>query len=161
MLNKPVQKSIRLFTLNADVTISSTKRREFRSSYTSLRRAMNGAIRQPVSRAVDNTPVALPLCNRTARCNTIIYIVQDATRPPLWSTGQSSWLQIQRPGLDSRRYQVFWEVVGLKQGPFSIVSTSEELLERKSSGSGLEIRKYGRRDPSRWPRAPFTRKSWH
>jgi hypothetical protein len=25
--------------------------------------------------------------------------------PPLWSSGQSSWLQIQRPGFDSRHYQ--------------------------------------------------------
>jgi hypothetical protein len=32
-------------------------------------------------------------------------------KPPLWSSGQSSWLQIQRSGLDSRRYQIFWEVV--------------------------------------------------
>jgi hypothetical protein len=32
------------------------------------------------------------------------------------------------------------------------VSTIEELLERKSSGSGLESREYGRRDPSRLPR---------
>jgi hypothetical protein len=32
------------------------------------------------------------------------------------------------------------------------VSTIEELLGRKSIGSGLEIREYGRRDPSRWPR---------
>jgi hypothetical protein len=35
------------------------------------------------------------------------------------------------PGLDSRRYQIFWEVVGLERGPFSLVSTIEELLERK------------------------------
>jgi hypothetical protein len=42
--------------------------------------------------------------------------------------------------------------VGLEWGPFSLVSTTEELLERKSSGSGLEIREYGRRDPSRLPR---------
>jgi hypothetical protein len=27
------------------------------------------------------------------------------------------------------------------------MNTTEELLERKSSGSGLEIREYGRRDP--------------
>jgi hypothetical protein len=32
------------------------------------------------------------------------------------------------------------------------VSTTEELLERKSSGSGLKIREYGSRDPSRWSR---------
>jgi hypothetical protein len=33
------------------------------------------------------------------------------------------------------------------------VSAIEELLERKSSGPGLETREYGRRDPSRWPRS--------
>jgi hypothetical protein len=71
---------------------------------------------------------------------------------PLWSSGQSSWLQIQRSGFDSRCYQIFWEVVGLERGPFSLLSTTEELLRRKSSGSGLEIREYGCRDPSRWPR---------
>jgi hypothetical protein len=38
--------------------------------------------------------------------------------------------------------------VGLERGPFSLVSTIEELLERKSSGSGLEGREYGGRDPS-------------
>jgi hypothetical protein len=32
------------------------------------------------------------------------------------------------------------------------MSTSEELLERKSNGSCLEIRVYGHRDPSRLPR---------
>jgi hypothetical protein len=47
---------------------------------------------------------------------------------------------------------MFWEVVGLERGPLSLVNTTEELLDRKSSGSGLEIREYGRRDPSRWPR---------
>jgi hypothetical protein len=56
------------------------------------------------------------------------------------------------PGFDSRSYQIFWEVVGLERGPLSLVSTIEELLERKSIGSGLENREYGRRDPSRWPR---------
>jgi hypothetical protein len=39
-------------------------------------------------------------------------------------------------------------VVGLERGPLNLVSTIEELLERKSSGSGLENREYGRRDPS-------------
>jgi hypothetical protein len=42
--------------------------------------------------------------------------------------------------------------VGLERGPLSLVSTAEELLWRKSSVSGLEIREYGRRDPSRLPR---------
>jgi hypothetical protein len=52
-----------------------------------------------------------------------------ASRPPLWSSGQSSWLQIRRPGLDSRNYQK--KVVGLERGTLSLVSTTEELLDRK------------------------------
>jgi hypothetical protein len=39
--------------------------------------------------------------------------------------------------------------VGLERGPLSLVSTTEELLVRKSSVSGLENQDYGRRDPSR------------
>jgi hypothetical protein len=42
--------------------------------------------------------------------------------------------------------------VGLERGPLSLVSTTEELLGRKSSGSGLENREYGRKDTSRRPR---------
>jgi hypothetical protein len=60
-----------------------------------------------------------------------------------------SYLQIQRSGFDSRRYQSFSERVGLERGSLSLVSTIEELLGRKSSGCGLENRKYGRRDPPR------------
>jgi hypothetical protein len=59
------------------------------------------------------------------------------------------------PGFHSRRYQIFWEVVGLERGPLSLVSTTEELLGWNSSGSGLESREYGRRDPSRWTRDTF------
>jgi hypothetical protein len=87
-----------------------------------------------------------------------IYICYvEESRPPLWASGQSSWLQIQRSGVDSRRYQIFWDVVGLERGPLSLVSTTEELLETKSSGSSLENRDYGRRDPSRWPRGTLYR----
>jgi hypothetical protein len=50
--------------------------------------------------------------------------------PPLWSSGQSSWLQIRRPGFDSRHYQEK-KLVGLERGPLSLVSTIEELLDRK------------------------------
>jgi hypothetical protein len=39
--------------------------------------------------------------------------------------------------------------VGLERGPLSLVSTTEELLEIKSSGSDLENLDYGRRDPPR------------
>jgi hypothetical protein len=59
---------------------------------------------------------------------------------------------MQRSGFDSNRYQIFWEVVGLERGALSLVSTIEELLGRKSSGSGLENRKHGHRDPWRWLR---------
>jgi hypothetical protein len=44
----------------------------------------------------------------------------------------------------------FW-VLRLERGPLSLVITIEEVLGRKCSGSGLEIRECGRRDPSRWP----------
>jgi hypothetical protein len=71
---------------------------------------------------------------------------------PPWSNGQSSWLQIRRSRFDSQRYQIIWEVMGLERDPLSLVSTTEELLERKSSGSGLENRKYGRKDPLCRPR---------
>jgi hypothetical protein len=52
-------------------------------------------------------------------------------------------------GYRSRGQVRFLPLPGLERGPFSLVSTIEELLKRKSSGSGLEIREYGRRDPSR------------
>ena len=32
-------------------------------------------------------------------------------------------------GFDSRRYQIFWVVVGLERGPLSLVMSIEELLE--------------------------------
>jgi hypothetical protein len=37
--------------------------------------------------------------------------------------------------------------VDLERGPLGLVSATEELLVRKSSGSGLESREYGRGDP--------------
>jgi hypothetical protein len=45
--------------------------------------------------------------------------------------------------------------VVLKRGPLSLVSRIEELLGRKSIGSGLDNREYGRRDPSSWPHRTF------
>jgi hypothetical protein len=66
------------------------------------------------------------------------------------------------PGFDSRRYHIFWEVVGLEWGSLSLVSITKELFEWKSSGSG-----------SRKPRltavgircadhaTPSISKSWH
>jgi hypothetical protein len=57
-----------------------------------------------------------------------MYVAEDG--PPLWSNGQSSWLQIRGPGFDSRHYQKK-KVVGLERGALSLVSTTEELLHRK------------------------------
>jgi hypothetical protein len=34
-----------------------------------------------------------------------ISLGSESLIPPLWSSGQSSWLQIRRPGFDSRYYQ--------------------------------------------------------
>jgi hypothetical protein len=39
---------------------------------------------------------------------------------------------------DSQRQQILLELVGLERGPLSLVRKNEELLERKSRGSGLE-----------------------
>jgi hypothetical protein len=71
-------------------------------------------------------------------------------RPLLWCSSQSSWQQIQRSGFDSRLYHIFCEVVGLQRDPLRLVTTTEGLLEWKSSGFSLEIREYGSRDLSRW-----------
>jgi hypothetical protein len=73
--------------------------------------------------------------------------------PPLWSSGQSSWLQIQRSGFDSWRCQIFWEVLGLERGPLSLESTIKELLRRKSSGSGPKKRI--------WQKGSITLTTWH
>jgi hypothetical protein len=62
---------------------------------------------------------------------------------------------------DSRRYQIFWEVVSLERGPLSLVSTTGELLGRKSSGSGLEIRKYGLGIRCADQATRSIRESWH
>jgi hypothetical protein len=86
----------------------------------------------------------------TVQTKNDIFLGIGQMRPPLWSRGQSSWLQTQR--FDSRCCQIFWEVVGLERGPLSLVSTIEELLGRNSSGSSLENWEYGHGDPLCWPR---------
>jgi hypothetical protein len=66
---------------------------------------------------------------------------------------QSSRHRSRDTGFDSRRYQIFWEIVGLERGPLSLVRITDELLEWKNSGSGsrkFEIN--GRGDPLHWPR---------
>jgi hypothetical protein len=74
---------------------------------------------------VSPSPTALVLAIRRR-----IMLSISIYRPPLWSSGQSSLLQIQRPGFDSRHYQKK-KVVGLERDQLSLVSTIEELLDRK------------------------------
>jgi hypothetical protein len=54
-------------------------------------------------------------------CDLVVRIPSYRSRGP----GSILWL-----------YQIFWELVGLERGPFSLLSTTEELLGRNSSGSG-------------------------
>jgi hypothetical protein len=98
--------------------------------------------------------VYLYLCNFLPKYFVTFYSIflGNFMLKPLLSSCRNSWLQVQRSGFDSWCYQIFWEVVGLKRGPLSLVSTIEELLGRKSIGSGLENLEYSSRDPSRWPR---------
>jgi hypothetical protein len=84
-----------------------------------------------------------------------VLIVYEACLTITYTSGlvvRVSGYRSRGPGSIPLRYQLFWEVVGLERGPLSPVCTNEELLGRKISGSGLEIREYGRRDPSCWPR---------
>jgi hypothetical protein len=50
--------------------------------------------------------------------------------------------------------------VGLERGPLSLVRIIEELLEWKSSGSGLENRINGRGIRCADDATPYIRKSW-
>jgi hypothetical protein len=49
--------------------------------------------------------------------------------PPMWSSAQSSCLQIQRSVFDSRRYQIFWEILGLERSSLILVRIIEELFQ--------------------------------
>jgi hypothetical protein len=62
---------------------------------------------------------------------------------PLWSSGQSSWLQIQRSGFNSRRYEIFWEVVSLERGPLSLVSAIDRLCGLVARAPGYRSRDSG------------------
>jgi hypothetical protein len=58
--------------------------------------------------------------SKTSNFNEGFQDIDKPSTPPLWSSGQSSWLQTRTAGFDSRRYQIFREVVGLESGPFSL-----------------------------------------
>jgi hypothetical protein len=89
------------------------------------------------------------LVSSASDCNILIYEMYYSEKwQHLWSSGQSSWLQIYRSEFDARSYRILWEVVSPKHGAVSLVSKTDELrvLERKSSNWGLENRDYGRRE---------------
>jgi hypothetical protein len=94
-----------------------------------------------------NNQLQVCFCLCVCVCVCVYIYIHFNNGRPLWSSGQSSCLMIQRSGLASRRYQIFCEVEGLERSPLSLVSTTEELLGRKNSGSGIEILEYDRRDP--------------
>jgi hypothetical protein len=104
-----------------------------------------------------------PFIGPESACSISTWVAKKVVRdwPPLWSSGQSSWLQIQRSGFDSWCYQISWKVGVWNGGSLSLVSTIDELLERKSSSSGLENRDYGCRGPVALTWHPSIRKSWH
>jgi hypothetical protein len=80
--------------------------------------------------------VAVGISNRMIVCDRICGLVVGIP-------GYRSEVRVRFPELPD-----FWEVMGLERSPLSLVSTIEELLERKSSGCGLENQQYGHRDPS-------------
>jgi hypothetical protein len=55
------------------------------------------------------------------------------------------------PGFDSRRFQIFWEAVGLERGPLSTREYNWGATWN-SSGFGQENREYDRGDTLPWPR---------
>jgi hypothetical protein len=65
------------------------------------------------------------LCNKyynfgVIKQNEFMLSIYAITRPPLWSSGQSS----RGPGFDSRHYQIFWEIVGDTLYPQKLALTS-------------------------------------
>jgi hypothetical protein len=61
----------------------------------------------------------------------VVLCVNLSKKKSVYVRASYSWLQIQRSGFDSQRYQIFCAVVGLELGPLSLVRTTEELLDRK------------------------------
>jgi hypothetical protein len=72
----------------------------------------------------------------------ILVTISSCDRPPLWSSGQSSWLQIQRSRVRFPALQDFLSSSGSGMGSLSPMSTTEELFGRNNCSSSLETRKY-------------------
>jgi hypothetical protein len=129
-------------------------RRSLRLSFETRRTEFKNGVNMNKEQCIEAIPlltygVSITVADVTKEINIIFYLMRSnsiqffinyvpSERPPLWSSSQSFWAI--GPGFDSRPYKIFWEVGGLERGPFSLVRTTEELLEWKSSGSGLENR---------------------
>jgi hypothetical protein len=63
-----------------------------------------------ISRGINKEPLQSLLMLRPKVGNCLckhVYMNSLLDRPPLWSSGQNSWLQVQKSGFDSWRYQIF------------------------------------------------------
>jgi hypothetical protein len=94
--------------------------------------------RVKLGRCIGLTTLSPSVSRLSRQCGTLN--ISELYRPPRSVTGIALLFRV--PGFD--------EVVDLERGPLSLVSTIEELLGRKSSGSGLEIRECGPMDLSHW-----------
>jgi hypothetical protein len=97
-------------------------------------------------------PYLLSYRNRILQQINYISVGCNNTRPPLWSSDQSFWLQIQRSRVRFQTLPDFQTSSGLERDSLSLMSTIEQLLGRNISGSGLENREYGHVNPLRLPR---------
>jgi hypothetical protein len=84
----------------------------------------------------------------------------DTDGPPLWCSGQSSWLRIPVSITGATRFSD--KLVGLERGSLTLVRITEELLEWKSSGSGsIKPRLRAVRILGADHATPSIRKIWH
>jgi hypothetical protein len=94
-----------------------------------------GSCRRSIAVNIDHTQATIDLSWGSVAVDVTVDV-----RPRVSNTGGAA-PQLGRPCdlviTDSRPYQNFW-VAGLEHGPLTLVSTNEELLGRKSSGSGRE-----------------------
>jgi hypothetical protein len=104
-----------------------------------------------ISRRTTQCPPMLGSCYSVTADIIRNYLKKGANWPPLWSSGQSSWLQNRRPRFDSWHYQKE-KNSGSGTGSTQPREYNWGATSEKSSGSGLENWEHGRRDPSRWPR---------
>jgi hypothetical protein len=70
----------------------------------------------------------------------------------MWSSGEGSWLQIQKSGFDPGATRCVEEYCVWNGVHSASWVQLRSYLEEKVAAPGLEIREYGCRDPTRWPR---------